>query len=406
MRVSTRVAALVAALLVSCVLLAACSSSGSGSGSGSASGSAHRTTTTTAAPATGTGATTITAPTLESGTTLPAPATSGTLAIAASVAVPTTTGQMAAGEAPDGTVFVASVALSPTSLTPQIVWVVDGDGPAAVAEHVGAAVNALAADNNYLYVATARGVTSFDRATGNKAASWKLPLSDPTSTPSSTTEAMAAAGGRVLVSLDERDVVSVYRINPDSMAAPKLVAQGSSAVFGPDGTVYYVRTDHRLVALSPDGTLTVGPAMADDPDSSGDGVQYLDTVAEGSVWVEEPADKGAVAEFTVFSPTLHQTASFNGTEQQQMVDTAAGTLALNAPGSCAAAAVVTGASGATSSTAAPAGAGAGSCIARYTADGTASDPVPVSSAFQLLGPEPVVLTVDTTDSSLVVQRLQ
>jgi hypothetical protein len=396
MRVSVRAAAFALVVLVPGAVLAGCSSS---PGPSPSTPSAHGTTTTTTGAASGGSgsatpgsAATVSAPTLGTGTTLPVPATSGALTPSASVAVATTTGQMAAAEAPDGTVFVASVALSPTSLSAQIVWVVDGDGPAAIAEHVGAAVNALAADQTFLYVATPRGVTSFDRSTGSKVAFWRLPLSAPTTTPSSSTpEAMAAVGGQVLISLDERDVVSVYRINPTSEAAPKLIAQGSSAAFGPDGTVYYVRPDHRLVALSPGGAVRVGPAMADSPDSSGDGVQYLDTVADGSVWVEEPADQGKVAEFTVYSPTLHRQAAFNGTEQQQMVDTTAGTLALNAPGPCPQA------SGA---------ADAGSCIVRYTAGGVASDPIAVGSAFQLLGPAPVVLTVDTTDSSLVVQRLQ
>src|SRR5581483_3885679 len=89
------------------------------------------------------------------------------------VAVPLTAAQVVAAEGPDGAVFVA--AQDPTSRSPSIVWVVDRQGPAAVAEHVPQGVGALAVDQSNLYVATYRDVTAFDRTTGNPSGHWDIP---------------------------------------------------------------------------------------------------------------------------------------------------------------------------------------------------------------------------------------
>jgi len=60
-----------------------------------------------------------------------------------------------------------------------VVWVIDGDGPAAIAEHVNSGVSALAADSTNLYVANYNNVIAFDRSTGNQIGEWNLPRSTP-----------------------------------------------------------------------------------------------------------------------------------------------------------------------------------------------------------------------------------
>jgi hypothetical protein len=282
--------------------------------------------------------------------------------------------------------------LAVTGAGPQIVWVVDGDGPAEVAEHLPGGANALAADTTNLYVANYLNVTAFNRATGNQSGKWSLPLTNPANTSNDNLEAMAASNGNVLVSLAQGNVVSVYRINPASTAAPQLVAQGSSAAFGPDGSVYYVRPDDHLVAQSASGQVTVGPLLADHPTTGGGGVQYVDTVAGSVVWVDEPASQGLDAAYATYdATTLAPLGNFNSTVQQQIVGTAAGTLTLNGSGPCPQ----------------PAGATVTSlCVARLTPTGTTSDPLAVGSAYQLLGPDPVALTINPANSAMVVQRLQ
>jgi len=60
--------------------------------------------------------------------------------------------RVTAAESPDGAVFAAPQ--DPTSSAPAVAWVVDGNGPAAIAEHVPDGIAALAADGTNFYVAT------------------------------------------------------------------------------------------------------------------------------------------------------------------------------------------------------------------------------------------------------------
>jgi hypothetical protein len=366
----TRVVAL--ALLAPCLLLAACSSPTHPTSSSSAG---HATTTTPAEP----------------GTTLPVARTSGPLAIYASVPVATTPDELAAAEAPDGAVFVVQLA-SAVGDGPQIVWVVDGDTPAEVAEHLPGGADALAADGTNLYVSNDTGVTAYTRSTGNQSGQWALPPISTANTSDADLESMSASSGAVLVSVGQGNVVDVYRIDPQSAAAPVLVAQGSSAAFGPDGTVFYVRSDHHLVAQSASGVLTVGPALADVPNGLGGGVQYVNTVAGGVVWVSEPAGQGLDASFTTDdAKTLKPIANFSGTAVLQVAGTTAGNLALNSPGACpqpSASTVTT------------------MCLARIAPDGTSTDLVPLGTALQALGPDPVALTASADNSQVLVERLK
>ncbi len=367
------------ALAAGCLLLAACSSPN------------HPATSSSGGPHLPSGSTSSTAaPPYQSGTTLPAARTTGAMRVYATVPLSIGNGQVASAESPDGAVFVAPLTLAAGAAAP-IVWVVDGDGPPAVAETLTAGVGALAADQTNLYVANLADVTAYNRSTGNQSGQWPLP---PTATDSSTgenPEAMSASDGAVLVSVNTGNAVSVYRINPQSPAAPQLVVQGLSAAFGPNGSVVYERTDHRLVALSASGATTVGPALADAPNGLGGGVQYVDAVAGGYVWVSEPAGQGVDASFSTFVlTTLHAMGTFTGTANEQIVGTTGGVLALDAP---------------YNTSVCPDANPSSECVVRLSPTGTLSDGSPAGATLQLLGPDPAVIAPDPSNTALELERL-
>jgi hypothetical protein len=312
------------------------------------------------------------------------------LAITAQVTVPILPGQLVSTEAPDGAVFVADLT-STTGAAPQVVWVVDGNGPAAVAEHLPIGANALAADATNFYAANYLNVTAFDRRSGIQSGQWPLPPVSTANTSNANLEAMAATGGAVLVGLAQGTVVSVYRIDPATTAAPVMIAQGSSVAFGPDGSIIYVRADHHLVVQSASGVLNVGPLMDDSPNGSGGGVQYVDTVAGNTIWVSEPAGQGLDARYASFDlTTLTPRGTFSGTSELQIAGTTAGPLALNPPAPCPQP------SSEVVST---------MCLFRITPSGALSHRVKIGGVLQLLGPHPVVLTGNPGNSGVVVNRL-
>jgi hypothetical protein len=299
--------------------------------------------------------------------------------------------QVAATEGPDGAVFVAPE--SPNSAAPAIVWVVDANGPPAIAEHVNSGVAALGADATTLYVATYTAVTAYDRSSGNQTGQWALPHINTANSSNSDLVSMAASGRRVLVSITQGNTQSIYRINPDATTAPQLIAQGASAIFGPNGTVYYERSDDRLVALSSSGATTVGPLLAAHPNGEGGGVQFLDVVAGGAVWASQPAGQGLDAQFSLYNATsLQLVGTIAGSTSEQVADTAAGNLVLtlpNGPVSCS-----------------PGGSTpAVSCVSRITPAGALIDALPVGSGFELLGPAPTVIANNATNTQLVLERI-
>ena len=103
-----------------------------------------------------------------------------------------------------------------------------------------------------------------------------------------------------------------------------MIAEGTSAAIGPDGTVYY-ESDNHLVALSPTGVTTVGPALANAPNGSGGGIAGIDAVAGGLVWVSDPAGQGLDAQLMPYNATtLQAMGSYPGSVSEQIVDTSAG----------------------------------------------------------------------------------
>ena len=360
------------AVVAAPLVLAAC-----GSGSPSPTSSLrHQTSTTT------TGA----APT----TTAPPPA-SGPLQAGPAIALPFSADQVTAGESPDGAVFAAPQ--NPTSPSPSIAWVIDGNGPAEIAEHVPSGIAAIAADGSNFYVATYSNLFAYNRQSGNQDGQWTMPSVPSANSSNNDLVALAAANGSVFVSVTRGNTVSVYTVNPGTSAAPHLLLKGLGDAIGSDGSVYYERTDHHLAALRPNGTTAVGPILADAPNGLGGGVQYVDVVAGGAVWVSEPAGQGLDATYTTYdAATLDKLGSYQGSVTSTVVNSSAGALVLESAGgdpACPEASPST----------------PTSCVFNIVPQGTVSNPVGVGSAVTLLGPSPAVVVSDTSTGQFDLIRL-
>ena len=316
--------------------------------------------------------------------------TSGPLQAGAPVELPFSAGAVTATESSDGAVFAAP--RDPTNPAPTVAWVIDPTGPALIAEHVPSGVAALAADSNNFYVATYSNVLSYDRLTGNQDSQWNLPPVQASNSSDDDLVSMTAAAGDVFVSITQGDTVRVYRINPGSTAGPRLLVTGLGDAVGSDGSIYYESTGHRLSVRRPSGATTAGPALADAPTQLGGGVQYLDAVAGGTVWVDEPAGQGLDATYTTYdASTLAKVASFSGSVTTTVVDTSAGPLALEPSG------------GATCPP--PAANTPSSCVYRIDPQGAVANALGVGPAVLLMGPAPAVIASDTSSDQFALVRI-
>jgi hypothetical protein len=313
------------------------------------------------------------------------------LTLGAPIALPFSADRVTAAESPDGAVFAAPQ--DPNNPSPAVAWVVDGNGPAVIAEHVATGIAALAADGTNFYVATYSTVFAYNRASGNQDGQWTMPSVPTANSSNSDLVALAAANGSVFVSVTRGNTVSVYTIDPATAAAPHLLLQGLGAAVGSDGSVYYERTDHRLAAHRPSGGTAVGPTLADKPNGLGGGVQYVDVVAGGAVWVSEPAGQGLDATYSTYdAATLHPLGTFQGSVTSTVVDSSAGALVLEAAGSdpaCPQASPST----------------PTSCVFNIVPQGTVSNAVGVGGAVTLLGPDPAVIASDTSTGQFDLMRL-
>jgi hypothetical protein len=365
----TAVAALTAPLVLS-----ACGGSGSPTPT-----SPHNQTSTTTTPG-GSGIT----------TTVPVPP-SGPLTLGGPIAIPFSAARVTAAESPDGAVFAAPQ--DPTSQTGAVAWVIDGNGPAQIAEHVPTGIAALAADDTNFYVATYTTVFAYNRTNGNQDGQWTMPPVPTANSSDNDLVALAAANGSVFVSITRGNNVSVYTINPGATTAPHLLLTGLGDAIGSDGSVYYERSDHRLAARRPNGATALGPTLADTPNGLGGGVQYLDVIAGGAVWVSEPAGQGLDATYTTYdAATLHSLGSFQGSVTSVVVDSSAGALVLESAGSnpaCPQASPST----------------PTSCVFNIVPQGSVSNAVGVGSAVTLLGPDPAVIVSDTNTGQFDLNRL-
>jgi hypothetical protein len=360
-------------------------------GGGPATPQANETTTTHHGTATTAPSTTTTTAATATAPSLPPVSTSGPLQLSTPIEIPFSADRVTAAESPDGAVFVAPQ--DPANPSPAVAWVIDGNTPAVVAEHVNAGIAALAADGNNFYAATYSTVYAYDRASGNQDGQWALPPVTPANSSDDNLVAMTAAAGNVYVSITKGDVVRVYRITPATTSAPHLLVTGLGAVVGSDGSIYYVTPDHHLAVLRPAGATAVGVALAHTPNGLGGGVQYVNAVAGGAVWVSEPAGQGIDAGYTTYDvTTLGALGSFSGTVSESVVDTAAGPLVLESAGNAAACPLASPSS-------------PSSCVFRIDVHGAANNPVGVGAAVTLLGPGPAVVAADTSTNQFELFRL-
>ena len=246
----------------------------------------------------GAAATSTTATTSAPASTLPPVSAAGPLGVGAPIGLPFSADRVATAESPDGAVFAAPE--DPSTARPAVAWVVDGNGPAAVAEHLASGIAALAADSANFYVATVTTVFAYDRASGSPVGRWSLPAGITTASATPEPVALTAAERLLFVSLTQGETVRVERIDPTSPSPPRLVATGLGAAVGPDGTVYYEGADFHLSLVRLDGTRMSGAQLAHTPTPLGGGVQYLDVVAGGALWVSEPAGQGLDSQFTTY----------------------------------------------------------------------------------------------------------
>lgn len=320
------------------------------------------------------------------------PHTLGPLHITSSIALPITAGTVITfAEAPDGAVFLARQ--STTTPKPSVVWVVDGTSAPSVAERLPRGASALAADTKNLYVADYKRLTVFSRQTGDEVRAWALPNFSTANTSDADLVSISAYKGIALVMLPRGKFEAVYQVNGATPAAPKLVAQGSSMVFGPEGSLFIERRDRRLVERTARGSVIVGPKLRDAPTPLGGGVQFVDAVAAGLVWVSEPAGQGLDTSFAMYAESSLKLvgSSHQGLVNEQIVDSSSGALVLgfgDSPVKCPQ----------TSSL-------SNVCVYRISSAAVLSDPTPVGSAFALLGPQPAVITTNGTSNQLDLERL-
>jgi hypothetical protein len=200
---------------------------------------------------------------------LPSPSATGALHIFADVAVKgafAETGLIAA-QGPDGAVFVAGQIASP-----QIIWVVDGVRPAAIAEHTTGPVTALAADAANVYVGVGTSVSAYSRTTGSLVRSWT-----PGGMPGTVAQ-LVVAGDRVWALYGEGDSPApapngLAEIDPTSPHLVRTVS-GITDVFsiaaGVSGAYYVTKQSSLLVEQTNDGHSVSAPTR-----------QHVDLVLSG-----------------------------------------------------------------------------------------------------------------------------
>ena len=241
-------------------------------------------------------------PGASSSNALPTPGPTGALAIFADVAIkgafsPAETG-LTVAQAPDGAIFVAGKVASP-----QIIWVVDGVGPAGIAEHVKGPVSALAADAANLYVGVGQTVTAYSRTTGNVARTWN------TASPGMLIQ-LVVAGTKVWgLSTNSRDNTpdapnGLIELDPSS-SSPVRSVTGFSGAFsiaaGPSSVYYVTKQSSELVQQTNAGaTITAPTNQQVNLQLSGPSAIQAVAVVGGQVIVQHDAGQGLDAQLNTY----------------------------------------------------------------------------------------------------------
>jgi hypothetical protein len=296
------------------------------------------------------GSTASTAPTAP--TALPAPGPNAPLAIFADVpikdAFSTAQAGLVAAEGPDGAVFVAGVATQQPQ--PQVIWVVDGAQPAAVAEHVTGPVTALAADTANLYVGIASSVYAYSRTTGALVHRWS-----PTPLPGSGTQVtqvtqLAIAGDRLWGLFTEPDngptgaPGSLVEIDPTSISIVRTIPGITGAFsFAPASAgVYYVtKQSSQLVEQTNNGATTSAPThQGVNLQLSGPSAIQAVAVVGDQVVLQHDAGQGLDAVLNTYdgASLAGPSPSISFSAAEQLVSTPSGLFVIGNPdtGACAA----------------------------------------------------------------------
>ena len=118
---------------------------------------------------------------------------------------------------------------------------VDGNGPAAIAEHVATGIAALAADTANFYVATYSDVFAYSRASGNQDGQWTMPTVNADQQLRRRPRVHDGGRRRGAGLGDTGEHGQRLPHHPTSSATPRLLVQGLGAAIGSDGSVYYER---------------------------------------------------------------------------------------------------------------------------------------------------------------------
>jgi hypothetical protein len=363
------------------LLVAGCSTGGSSTtastgGSPSASGSAS------ASPSPG--QTAVSVP------SLPAPSTSGQLRVIARDAFPVKSSDFLAAiaaEAPDGSVFASFGAQQNAAQgvpAGTVVYVIDGNEPAQVAEHPPVPVVALAADDTYLYVGGNDEIIAYARSTGDEARTWTLSM---------PVRLMAVGGGKLwAITGSISGSGQVVEINPGSAGVTTVgtdAANVADVAAGPLGLYYVESGGATIVRISPNGTRLQAPTnQTVNQQLSGPGAIQAISIIGNQLFVIHDAGQGLDS-----SSQTYDASTLSGPESNapglaggnRAIDSLAGPIDRSQPGS----------------TSCP---GSG-CVGRYNLSsgaltGTVTFPQSTSLG-PLLGPYPALIVFPATGRVLL-----
>jgi hypothetical protein len=233
---------------------------------------------------------------------LPTPGPTGALKVFADVAIKGAFSSAETGltvaQGPDGAIFVAGKVASP-----QIIWVVDGTGPAGIAEHVKGPVTALAVDAANLYVGVAQTVTAYSRTTGNVARTWNTAL------PGTLTQ-LVVAGTKVwaLSTAADGDTPDapdgLVELDP-SASSPVRTVTGLTGVFsiaaGPSSIYYVTKQSSELVQQTNAGATVTAPTNQQvNLQLSGPSAIQAAAVVGSQVIVQHDAGQGLDAQLNTY----------------------------------------------------------------------------------------------------------
>ena len=244
-------------------------------------------------------------PAASSSNALPTPGPTGPLTVFADVTIKggfssTETG-LTVAQGPDGAVFVAGKVASP-----QIIWVVDGVGPAGIAEHVRGPVTALAADAANLYVGVGQSVTAYSRTTGNVVRTWQTAL------PGTLTQ-LVVAGTKVwglsTGSADDSNGApdGLVELDPASNSPVRSVTgfAGTFSLAAGLSSIYYMtKQSTELVQQTNAGATVTAPTNQQvNLQLSGPSAIQAVAVVDGQVIVQHDAGQGLDAQLNAYDAT-------------------------------------------------------------------------------------------------------